>query len=512
MRARVRGCRGSTCWSVPMSVRLQAALLRNFGGLKSRRISHAPAQGSTVVREYIVARSRRSPRRSIRPADGPAASDAPSSEHPFFTKSHTKSAFPHCKTTSYVKSDMLLPPGSRSAPRVRRQRPRGARAYQSATVPALLRARGYGRALRQSRSIITSAVSPEPSKSVAKVALLVPARRASRAACRASRAACRAGGSGGAAAAVDSCAALSLDSHAGPARAMPTAPSGAVSRMTWLGSGMTSTLSVSTVSAWRRASSPSPLSSTRSSAAPPTAACTVALGSHATQTKSASRAVRPERSSANRVTPMRTTSPPASTNNPRPSSAGARARTSTAAPSNPKRAGCACAHTQLTRACTATTCRWGHLCAAVVPSTTAASAPPPEKSKALPPKTTSSAHSNAPPACAAGPRPCVPGAATRLPSSNPLRMPLHSSAGALSTSHARSAPPPPPSPETNARQTPKPAMASTSSKEAAATTMVGMPLAVPKPRACRSSMPGTTTAGETAAMTKPRVPPGRRDG
>eukprot|EP00964_Phaeocystis_antarctica_P029489 scaffold16620_cov58-Phaeocystis_antarctica.AAC.3 len=25
-------------------------------------------------------------------------------------------------------------------------------------------------------------------------------------------------------------------------------------------------------------------------------------------------------------------------------------------------------------------------------------------------------------------------------------------------------------------------------------------------------MPGTTTAGETAAMTKPRVPPGRRDG
>ena len=42
--------------------------------------------------------------------------------------------------------------------------------------------------------------------------------------------------------------------------------------------------------------------------------------------------------------------------------------------------------------------------------------------------------------------------------------------------------------------------------------MVGMPLAVPKPRACWSSMPGTTTAGETAAMTKPGVPPGRPNG
>jgi hypothetical protein len=52
-------------------------------------------------------------------------------------------------------------------------------------------------------------------------------------------------------------------------------------------------------------------------------------------------------------------------------------------------------------------------------------------------------------------------------------------------------------------QTEKPSMATMSSMDAAATTMDGMPLAVPKPRWCRSNMPTTTTAGLTAANMKP---------
>mmetsp|Transcript_11914 Transcript_11914/g.24204 ORF Transcript_11914/g.24204 Transcript_11914/m.24204 type:complete len:204 (+) Transcript_11914:398-1009(+) len=49
----------------------------------------------------------------------------------------------------------------------------------------------------------------------------------------------------------------------------------------------------------------------------------------------------------------------------------------------------------------------------------------------------------------------------------------------------------------------KPEIATTSSKEAAATTREGMPFSTPYPRSCKLNMPPTTTAGETAAMMKP---------
>lgn len=50
--------------------------------------------------------------------------------------------------------------------------------------------------------------------------------------------------------------------------------------------------------------------------------------------------------------------------------------------------------------------------------------------------------------------------------------------------------------------TPKPVIASTSSRLAAAITRVGIPAAMPHPAISRRSMFGTTTAGETAARTK----------
>ena len=49
-----------------------------------------------------------------------------------------------------------------------------------------------------------------------------------------------------------------------------------------------------------------------------------------------------------------------------------------------------------------------------------------------------------------------------------------------------------------------PEIATTSSKDAAATTREGIPLAIPNPLFCRSNMPDTTTAGDTAARIKPR--------
>lgn len=52
-----------------------------------------------------------------------------------------------------------------------------------------------------------------------------------------------------------------------------------------------------------------------------------------------------------------------------------------------------------------------------------------------------------------------------------------------------------------------PVIARMSSKDAAATTMLGMPLRTPKPLFCRSNIPETTTAGDTAAKMKPRVRP-----
>mmetsp|Transcript_36640 Transcript_36640/g.66421 ORF Transcript_36640/g.66421 Transcript_36640/m.66421 type:complete len:226 (-) Transcript_36640:375-1052(-) len=48
-----------------------------------------------------------------------------------------------------------------------------------------------------------------------------------------------------------------------------------------------------------------------------------------------------------------------------------------------------------------------------------------------------------------------------------------------------------------------PEMATTSSKEAAATTSEGMPFSTPNPRLCRLNMPPTTTAGDTAPKMKP---------
>ena len=51
----------------------------------------------------------------------------------------------------------------------------------------------------------------------------------------------------------------------------------------------------------------------------------------------------------------------------------------------------------------------------------------------------------------------------------------------------------------------KTTMTNTSSSEDAAMTSVGMPLSVPFRRAAKSSIIGTTTAGETAPSTVPRI-------
>lgn len=50
-------------------------------------------------------------------------------------------------------------------------------------------------------------------------------------------------------------------------------------------------------------------------------------------------------------------------------------------------------------------------------------------------------------------------------------------------------------------------MARTSSTEAAAITRVGIPLATPHPFSCKARRQGTTTAGLTAAKTKPSMKP-----
>eukprot|EP00966_Prymnesium_polylepis_P081412 1886335-Prymnesium_polylepis.1 len=63
---------------------------------------------------------------------------------------------------------------------------------------------------------------------------------------------------------------------------MPMAPTGAVSRMT-------TTESISTSRPRSSAVAPSERSTIKSRAVPPTAACTVALGDHATQMSPASR-------------------------------------------------------------------------------------------------------------------------------------------------------------------------------------------------------------------------------
>mmetsp|Transcript_37403 Transcript_37403/g.79696 ORF Transcript_37403/g.79696 Transcript_37403/m.79696 type:complete len:225 (+) Transcript_37403:1687-2361(+) len=143
--------------------------------------------------------------------------------------------------------------------------------------------------------------------------------------------------------------------------------------------------------------------------------------------------------------------------------------------------------------------------------TTAARAPPPEKLRPsiltyLPPKIARKAAPSAPSVWAVVPSLTAGGEDTKKPAMMPRRIPATSSTGALSTSQVKFCWLSDSPERASARQTPKPAMASTSSKEAAAMTIDGTPLSVPYPRVCKSSMPGTTTAGETAAMTKPRRP------
>ena len=55
----------------------------------------------------------------------------------------------------------------------------------------------------------------------------------------------------------------------------------------------------------------------------------------------------------------------------------------------------------------------------------------------------------------------------------------------------------------------KPVIATISSNEAAAITSDGIPFFTPNPSCCKSNIPTTTNAGDTAAKMKPNDNPGR---
>mmetsp|Transcript_30892 Transcript_30892/g.71806 ORF Transcript_30892/g.71806 Transcript_30892/m.71806 type:complete len:259 (+) Transcript_30892:164-940(+) len=258
---------------------------------------------------------------------------------------------------------------------------------------------------------------------------------------------------------------------------MPMAPMGAVMRMT-------STESINTSSARATAVGPNESSTTMSSAVPPTAACTVALGIHAMHTSSASFVLSVEPNIASRVTEIRTAREMAMIKMPAPRSSGLMAWSFTDAPSKAKSAGCAMPQHQFTFFWTALRLAVGHRRAAVQPITTAASAPPPEKLSPLiltylPPKMARKAAPNAPSVCAFVPSFTAGGEATKKPAMMPRKMPATSSTGALSTSHVKFCGVSDSPDSAKAKVTPKPAMASTSSKDAAAMTIDGMPFSVP---------------------------------
>mmetsp|Transcript_18133 Transcript_18133/g.59224 ORF Transcript_18133/g.59224 Transcript_18133/m.59224 type:complete len:338 (-) Transcript_18133:618-1631(-) len=89
------------------------------------------------------------------------------------------------------------------------------------------------------------------------------------------------------------------------------------------------------------------------------------------------------------------------------------------------------------------------------------------------------------------------------PASTPPKTPAIRLSGPWLTSHASE----PPWPSVRPEAMEKPLIASTSSKEAAATTSDGIPLSTPYPLLCSSNIPNTTTAGETAPRMKPRAIP-----
>mmetsp|Transcript_14066 Transcript_14066/g.45391 ORF Transcript_14066/g.45391 Transcript_14066/m.45391 type:complete len:340 (-) Transcript_14066:420-1439(-) len=245
----------------------------------------------------------------------------------------------------------------------------------------------------------------------------------------------------------------------------------------------------------------------------------------------------PQGSMTSRVTEMRTRSEHARRATAPKRVSGRMTERSTDEPSRPKRAGCARPQSQLMVACTGVRSAADQTRPAVQPRTMVARTPPPERSSILPPETQRKEKPTAAIEVVVGERERETGMATSMPHRTPTATPARSSSGALSSVIATDCAPSPcwtasltkamwscrfessrrmtegmePSFATSgsarARQMPNPAIASTSSNEAAAMTIDGTPFLVPSRRVCMSSMPGTTTAGETAAMTKPRRPP-----
>ncbi len=174
----------------------------------------------------------------------------------------------------------------------------------------------------------------------------------------------------------------------------------------------------------------------------------------------------------------------------------------TAAPINPKSMGWANVHTLPMAIATGS----GEACqprAATAPMVMAARLPPPVIPRRQPAKTAA--------------RPIPNNRAKRnqtgvfrsptqtKPTTMPPPSPNRSSMGARRRLATRLMSPWPPN--TRLKQMPKPVMEITSSKLAAARTMVGIPFATPYPRSCKSKRLGTTTAGDTAAITKPNNNP-----
>mmetsp|Transcript_3905 Transcript_3905/g.14407 ORF Transcript_3905/g.14407 Transcript_3905/m.14407 type:complete len:435 (-) Transcript_3905:69-1373(-) len=219
--------------------------------------------------------------------------------------------------------------------------------------------------------------------------------------------------------------------------------------------------------------------------------------------------------------------------------------TSTAAPIKPNNNGSpSFAHTKLSNVPVAFAGFGPQLCAAAVDITSDASAAPPENSHRAPANsavetTAISANARAPapypsaiglflfslfsfssePPPPASPAPpfVVPGApfississssggstTPRIfPRTTPKTAPPAICSGAR---HAAAAAPPAPIPGRNDAAIPKPAMAYTTSTDAAVITSAGTPVVTPKPWSCSWSIDGTTTAGEIPANRKPRA-------